>query len=83
MRCSLTPQFCYRNHQIPQSVHQKEKECGLVLVVSLELQTQVTRSEINARQGNTSDSLGLLNVIILELNVRANFMCVKERKCYV
>lgn len=39
--------------------------------------------KINASQGNTSDSSGLLKAIILELNVRASFMCAKERKCYV
>lgn len=37
----------------------------------------------NASQGNTSDSSGLLKAIILGLNVRASFMCAKERKCYV
>lgn len=42
IRHSRTPQFCYKDHQIPQSIHQEEKECRLVLMVSLELQTQVT-----------------------------------------
>lgn len=42
IRCSLPPQFSYRDHQIPRSAHHKENEHRLVLVVSGEPQTHFT-----------------------------------------